>query len=168
MRCIEDNFIVVVVVIVNRDCFADRKGVSCSWDFGPNNKFMMFNRAIDPTMTLWYGSVAFNHICFEAFNDCTTIQIRVNTKDRKIAIMPCPSKDKDAISWLKPSQKQKSKKLDCGKFTQPLFQMWDWDKELHYRTVGKVVTSGGKVMILFDFSHPEAWKGLRLVNGIKE
>ena len=129
---------------------------------------MMFNRANDPTMTLWYGSVAFNHICFEAFNDCAAIQIRVNTKDRKIAIMPCPSKDKDAISWLKPSQKQKSKKLDCGKFTQPLFHMWDWDKELHYRTVGKVETSGGKVMILFDFSHPEAWKGMRLVNGIKE
>jgi hypothetical protein len=58
--------------------------------------------------------------------------------------------------------------MDCGKFTAPLFQMWDLDKELHYRTSGKVVTSGGKVMILFDFSSPEAWKGLRLVNGISE
>ena len=129
---------------------------------------MMFNKANDPTMTIWYGSVAFNHICFETFNDCAAIQIRVNTKDRKIAIMPCPLKDKDAIQWHKPDQKQKSKKIDCGKFTQPLFKLWELNKELHYRTTGKVVSSGGKVMLLFDFSYPEAWKGLRMVNGIGE
>ena len=25
---------------------------------------MMFNRATDPSMTIWYGSVAFNSVCF--------------------------------------------------------------------------------------------------------
>lgn len=129
---------------------------------------MMFNRATDPSMTIWYGSVAFNSVCFSTLNDCAAIQIMVNTKEKKIIIIPCPSKDKDAILWHKPSQKQKSKKIDCGKFMQPIFKMWELDKELHYRTTGRVVSSGGKVMLLFDFNNPEAWKGLKMVNGIGE
>jgi len=72
---------------------------------------MMFNRATDPSMTIWYGSVAFNSVCFSTLNDCAAIQIMVNTKEKKIIIIPCPSKDKDAILWHKPSQKQKSKKI---------------------------------------------------------
>lgn len=129
---------------------------------------MMFSRQSEPTMTIWYGSVAFNNFCFSTLNDCACIQIMVNAKDRKIVIMPCPSKDKDAINWYRTDQKQKSKKMDCAKFTQPLFRMWELDKELHYRASGKVVTSGGKIMIQFDFSNPEAWKGLKMVSGIGE
>ena len=129
---------------------------------------MMFNRATDPSMTIWYGSVAFNSVCFSTLNDCAAIQIMVNTKEKKIIIIPCPSKDKDAILWHKPSQKQKSKKIACGKFMHPIFKMWELDKELHYRTTGRVVSSGGKEMLLFDFNYPEAWKGLKMVNGIGE
>ena len=45
-----------------------------------------------------------------------------------------------------------------------IFDMWGLDKELHYRANGKLVTADRKIMLLFDFNRPEAWRGLKMVN----
>ena len=37
--------------------------------------------------------------------------------------------------------------------------MWGWDTGCVYRTAGRIVTVDNKVMLLFNFSSPEQWRG---------
>lgn len=126
----------------------------------------MFSRQTEPAMTIWYGSASFNMACYAALNDCTSIQMLVNSDDRKILIRPCPSKDKDAVTWISDIATKKHKKLECSKLMHQLFDLWGLKKEYHYRANGKLVISDQKVMLMFDFSEPEAWYGLKMVTGI--
>ena len=50
-------------------------------------------------------------------------------------------------------------------FTKSLYEAWGWNEKLRYRTVGKLVKYDRKLMLLFDFSHPEVWEGMKLVKG---
>ena len=75
------------------------------------------------------------------------------------------SKDPEAINWIRDMSHPKSTKLECSMFTKSLYEAWGWDEKLRYRTVGKLVKFERKLMILFDFSHPEVWEGMKLVKG---
>ena len=48
--------------------------------------------------------------------------------------------------------------LESKAFGEQLYQKWGLDADYNYRTVGRLVTVNQKVMILFDFNHPEVWK----------
>ena len=48
--------------------------------------------------------------------------------------------------------------LESKAFGEQLYQKWGLDTDYNYRTVGRLVTVNQKVMILFDFNHPEVWK----------
>lgn len=126
-----------------------------------------FSRQIEPSLTLWYSSIAFNLASFSALNNCESISIMINSNTRCVIIKPVSSKDRDAVNWLKPPDSQKYRKLECSKFTRQLFELWGWDKDLHYRTNGRLVSADKKLMLLYDFSKPEAWRGLKLVNDIE-
>ena len=123
-----------------------------------------FSRQLEPLFTIWYSNISFNTAAFTALNNCESVSIMVNNKTRCVIIKPVPSKDKDAISWLKPPENQKYRKLECSRFTQQLFQLWEWDKELHYRTNGRLVSADKKLMLLFDFTKPEILRGLKVVS----
>ena len=125
-----------------------------------------FSKQIEPTLTIWYSSVAFNGRCFTALHDCSSIHLMVNTRDKKVIVTPCPSKDKDAIMWAKPAKKQTYRKMDCTKFARLLFEAWKLNKDYHYRATGRLVSAGERVLLLFDFSDPEAWHGQKLVSTI--
>ena len=51
------------------------------------------------------------------------------------------------------------RKLDCKHFTMPLYEAWGWDRLNVYRATGQLVTADKKVMLLFDFTYPENWRG---------
>lgn len=123
-----------------------------------------FSRQLEPSFTIWYSSVSFNTAAFNALNNCESISIMVNNNTRCVIIKPIPSKDRDAISWLKPPDSKKYRKLECSKFTHQLYDLWGMDKELHYRTNGRLVKADKKLMLLFDFSKPEAWRGVKMVS----
>ena len=48
-------------------------------------------------------------------------------------------------------------------FTRRLFNEWGWNREQRYRVNGKLVKYGKSLMLLFDFTSPEVWKGMKLV-----
>ena len=83
--------------------------------------------------------------------------IVMNTEAQKILIVPTTSKDKDAVHWVKKTDPPEARKLTSKKLTDRLYDAWKWDRKRIYRSVGKLVTSGNKVMLLFDFSGPESW-----------
>ena len=85
-----------------------------------------------PSFTIWYGSIGFSKQDLLLLNSCENVVLQINSKKHQILVVPSTSKDKNAE--------------------------WGWDRDYNYRTSGKLVTSGNKVMLLFDFSDPESWK----------
>lgn len=124
----------------------------------------LFARTPEPSMSIWYSSISFNAACHQALNDCASIQFLVHSERRRIIIKPCPSKDQDAVNWQKASGKHKSQKIECSKFMHQVFELWGLDKDYHYRATGQLVMADRKVMLLFDFSEPEAWQGMKMIN----
>lgn len=123
-----------------------------------------FSRQVEPSFTIWYNNIAFNSAAFNALNGCESVEILVNSAKRSIVVKPIPSTDRDAVNWIKPADTHKYRKLECSKFAHQLFEFWNWNKELHYRTNGKLVTVDKKIMLLFDFTKPEAWHGVKMVS----
>lgn len=126
-----------------------------------------FSRVIEPSCTLWYSSIAFNATAYNALNDCDSVSVLVNGDTQCIIVKPVPSKDRDAVNWSRKKVKQKCEKIECSRFAHQVFDLWGWDKELHYRTNGRLVMADMKLMLLFDFSKPELWRGQKMVNELE-
>ena len=109
-----------------------------------------------PAITLWYNSISFNKASVTALNSCERIRIEVNPADQRILLIPVTSRDKDAVRWVMGKELQ-PRKIECLRFTSQLFESWDWDEGNVYRTIGRIVSSDKKVMLLFDFRDPETW-----------
>ena len=122
-----------------------------------------FSRQLEPALTLWHRSISFNIPAYNALNNCESVQLLVNPDGKRILVKPAPSKDSDAINWIKNLSAPKTTKLECSMFAKQLFETWGWDQTLRYRTNGKLVKFDRKLMLLFDFNHPETWKGMKLV-----
>ena len=120
--------------------------------------FTNMTRTQAPTLTIWDGSIGFCKSDITLLNGCENVLIHINSEARKILIVPTSSSDKDAVRWVKKSHPREGRKISCKKLTDSMFDIWKWDREYIYRTVGRLVTSGNKVMLLFDFSEPECWK----------
>lgn len=120
--------------------------------------FAHLPRKSDPTCTLWYNSIAFNKQATVSLNECEHIRIEINTKAKKLLIIPVTTRDKDAIRWIKAVKKPTPRKMDCKAFTSQLYEAWGWNTDFVYRTVGRLITVENKVMMLFDFTAPEHWK----------
>lgn len=63
-----------------------------------------------------------------------------------------------ALGLIKGEKEKFLRNLESKAFGEQLYQKWNLDPDYTYRSVGHLVTVNQKVMILFDFSHPEVWK----------
>ena len=129
--------------------------------------FTMTTRTSEPTFTLWDGSIGFSKQDILLLNSCENIRIHINSAEKKIIVIPTTSNDKDALRWIKKMTPLEARKVSCGKLTDKLYEAWKFDKDYIYRSMGKLVTSGNKVMLLFDFTSPEKWKRPEVKNGAK-
>lgn len=120
--------------------------------------FTYSSRCTEPTITIWDGSIGFSKQDIVLLNNCENIRIHIHSEEKKILCVPTLSNDKDSIRWIKKSTPIEARKISCMKLTEKLYEMWEWDKDFIYRSKGKLVTSGKKVMLLFDFENAEKWK----------
>ena len=112
-----------------------------------------------PTLTINPKGLSFNKAAIEALNCCEHIHIEVNDKRRGVLIVPVTVKDRDGIRWLKSGKTIQGKSVECARFANHLYGIWGWESDSRFRSAGKLVSSDGKVMLLFDFSQPETWQG---------
>lgn len=124
---------------------------------------LYFSRVLEPSLTFWERSIAFNVPAYAALNNCESVSLMVNLEKKTILVKPVPSREPDSINWVKDPANPKSTKLECSIFTKQLYSSWGWNPELRYRTVGKLVKFDKKLMLLFDFNKPEVWNGMKLV-----
>ncbi len=120
--------------------------------------FVVSTRIQAPTLTIWETCIGFSKQDLTMLNACENVLIKINSADRKILVIPTTSKDKDAVRWVKKLSPLEARKINCPKLTENLFKTWGWDVNYIYRSTGRLVTSGNKVMLLFDFASPEKWK----------
>lgn len=120
--------------------------------------FCSVSRVSAPTLTVWDGSIGFSKQDLLLLNSCENVIIQIHSSEKRILVIPSTSKDKDAIRWIKKTNPLEARKFSCPKLTDKLYDAWGWDKDLIYRTTGRLVTVQNKVMLFFDFSNPEKWK----------
>ena len=124
--------------------------------------FCHLPRMSEPTLTITPKGLSFNKAVIEALNCCEHIRIEVNDRKRGILIVPVTAKDRDGIRWLKSGKRVQGKSVDCTRFVNHLYGIWGWESDSRFRATGKLVSSEGKVMLLFDFSQPETWAGRKI------
>lgn len=120
-----------------------------------------FTRRIEPCMTLFDSAISFNGAAYESLNNCDSVQFLVNEQNKCIIVRPVVSKENDAINWNK--KKNKAARIECTSFTKQLYEAWGLEADCRYRSIGMLVQSDKKVMILFNFQKAESWRGSSLV-----
>lgn len=110
-----------------------------------------------PLMTIWHRNISFSRAALSALNNCERVRIEVDSKSKRILVVPVTSADKDGVRWLVPGKVPDSRKLDCKDFTMELFRQWEWIPNRVYRTIGRLVKVDQKLMLLFDFTTCENW-----------
>ena len=78
---------------------------------------LYFSRMLEPSLKLWNTAISFNVPAYSALNNCESVQMLVNLEQRKILVKPVPSKEPDAINWIRDPAKPKTTKMECSLFT---------------------------------------------------
>lgn len=112
-----------------------------------------------PTCTIWSGGITFNKVALTALNNCERVCIEIYPQKKSVLLVPVTIKDKDGIPWRKNIKDYAPRRMECSRFSSTLYEMWGWDTGCVYRTTGRIVTVDNKVMLLFDFSSVEQWRG---------
>lgn len=115
-------------------------------------------RKCEATCTIWPTRISFSKLTLEKLHYCDYIKIQVNPTTKCLLLSPVTSSDKDSIRWVKGEKEKFLRNLESKAFGEQLYQKWGLDADYNYRTAGRLVTVNQKVMILFDFNHPEVWK----------
>ena len=122
-----------------------------------------FSTISAPQMTIWCDSVSFSQASYAALNNCEAISIMLNKDKKCILISPVQTSNPNAIVWRKGKSVTKYCKISCTTFARKLFDDWGLNDDYRYRTIGRLVQSDRKVMVLFDFTQSEKWKGDKAV-----
>ena len=77
-------------------------------------------------------------------------------------IRPVTSNTPDAVLWKKRAE-PKYTKIECPQLTRNIYERWGLDKNCHYRAFGKTVQADRKLLVLFDFTDPVVYEGLKRV-----
>ena len=121
-----------------------------------------FQKQSEPVITLFQTALAFGQGTFQALNNCEAIQVLLNHRGRSIVIRPVSSNTPDAVMWKKGAE-PKYTKIESPQLTRNIYERWGLDKKCHYRAFGKTAQADKKILILFDFTDPVVYEGLKRV-----
>ncbi len=120
--------------------------------------FLHLPKKSEAACTIWPNKIGFNRFALTTLNCCEYIRIEINPLKKSILIVPVTSKDKDCIRWVKGQKSFTTRIMESKRFGDELYSSWELDRSFNYRAHGRLVSSNGKVMLLFDFSEPEIWR----------
>ena len=119
--------------------------------------FAHIPRRSEPTCTIWPIAISYSLSTVAALNNCDFIRIEIHPVKKQMLVIPVTESDRDSVRWISQGKKVQARKIECKSFTEPLYKQWEWDNSLIYRASGKLVHSGQRLMMLFDFGTPEVW-----------
>ena len=123
-----------------------------------SNMFLSFPKKTQPICSLWPDKLSFNSMTLKTLHGCEYIRLEVSARQRSILITPVNSSDKDCIRWVRGDRQLVLRELYSKTFAENLYHMFHLDSQQNYRARGRLVSSGSKVMLLFDFKEAEVWR----------
>lgn len=119
-----------------------------------------FAHIYEPSITFNASKVSVNTACVRKLPDVQYVQILVNPETKKLAIRPCEEEEKDSFAWSSGAseKKKKPKQITCKVFFAKIMQLMDWNPDFRYKLLGKLISSGGELLYVFDLKTPEIFK----------
>ena len=118
-----------------------------------------FSTRLNPAMTISEGRITFNIACLKKFEDVEYVEILFNSIERCIAVRPCDKNNINAVKWgTIRNGKWAVLPKSCRGFSEPLFELMDWNNECKYRFRGQYSKEDNEQLLLFDLEEPEVIK----------
>ena len=118
-----------------------------------------FSKANCPAVTIKYGAVNFNVRAIRKLNECSHIQILINSGKKSMIIKPCDEDDKDSLQWSKVDKHNKVvPRIITGKaFTAQLYADMKWDFESTIKMLGTLIKCKDERLFVFNLLNAEAY-----------
>ena len=120
--------------------------------------FVHLPRKGDPTCSIWPTKISFSKLVLQQLNNCEYVRIEVNPQTKCLLVIPVSSSDKNSIRWVKGQKDLYVRNMESKAFGDEIYRTWRLDHGYNYRSIGRLVSAKGKVMMLFDFNDAEIWK----------
>lgn len=118
-----------------------------------------FSTRMNPAMTISEGQITFNTACLKKFENVEYVEILFNSIEKCIAVRPCDKDNINAVKWgTIRNGKWAVLPKSCKGFSEPLFELMDWNDECKYRFRGQYSKEDNEQILLFDLEEPEVIK----------
>lgn len=119
----------------------------------------LFSKANCPAVTLKYGSVTFNIRAIRKLDECSHIQVLMNSEKKLMIAKPCREDEKDSVQCSKVDKKGKVvPRTVTGKvFTAQLFNDMKWDFNATIKILGTLLKCKDEKIFVFDLVNAEAY-----------
>lgn len=116
-----------------------------------------FAHIFEPSFVLSNYKVSVNTACIKKLPEIDYIQILVNPKQKKLAVLPCQEEEKDSFKWCTGGKKRGPRKITCRVFYAKVMDLMGWDPTYRYKVLGKLIRSGERLLFVFDLTTPEIY-----------
>lgn len=116
----------------------------------------------EPSITLADSKFYVNTACIRKAPATEYVQVLVNSQQKKLAVRPCKEDDKDSFVWC--TAKRKPKYISCQMFFAMIVDLLRWNPDYRYKIIGKLVSSHGELLFLFDLQSTEIYQRTYIIN----
>lgn len=120
--------------------------------------FAHFN---EPSITFNNDRINLNTACVNKLPNTKYIQFLVNPDEKNLIVKPSTENTKDSIicySINSKTGKKRPKYIKCKIFCGKIFTLMNWNADLKYKLLGKLICSNGEYIFLFDLTSTEVFK----------
>ncbi len=128
-------------------------------------KAELFAHSREPAITIWENRVKFNMACLRRFPGVTHIQLLIHPEQKRLIIRPIDPDAPDSLRWSKGGGQSEMSNRDmiCKIFAAKVYDLMGWDKQYHYKMMGKPAVYRNEALFLFKLNDFELF-----VNGARK
>ena len=118
-----------------------------------------FSKANCPAVTFKYGSVTFNVRAIRKLDECSHIQILINSEKKSMIAKPCEEDEKDSLQWSKVDKRNKvvPRMIRGQVFTATLFKDMNWNIESTVKILGTLLKCKDEKIFVFNLTNAETY-----------
>lgn len=119
------------------------------YELPPRTQFSMLKK---PAVSIKYGKLTFNMASIRLFEGVKHILPIVNTKKKKLAVIPCAEEESATVEWARINKQGNwvNKDIISIDFVENLFKLMDWDRECRYKILGRIAASERGLILVFE------------------
>lgn len=119
------------------------------YELPPRTQFSMLKK---PAVSIKYGKLTFNMASIRLFEGVKYILPIVNTKKKKLAIIPCAEEESASVEWARINKHGNwvNKDITSVDFVENLFKLMCWDRQCRYKVMGRIAASERGLILVFE------------------